>query len=54
MGTSAIAAWDALAPAERERVKTVPTLFLHQSVGQDLEDGAKALGFPFKDNNAKN
>lgn len=48
VGTSAIAAWDALAPAERERVKTVPTLFLHQSVGQDLEDGAKALGFPFE------
>lgn len=48
VGPSAIAAWDALSPGERERVKTIPTLFLHQSVGQDLEDGAKALGFPFE------
>ena len=48
MGPAAIAAWDALSPGERERVKSVPTLFLHQSVGQDLEDGAKALGFPFE------
>ena len=48
VGPSAIAAWDALSAGERERVKTVPTLFLHQSVGQDLEDGAKALGFPFE------
>jgi hypothetical protein len=48
VGPAAIAAWDALSPGERERVKAVPTLFLHQSVGQDLEDGAKALGFPFE------
>lgn len=48
VGPTAIAAWDALPPDARERVKTVPTLFLHQSVGQDLEDGAKALGFPFE------
>ncbi len=48
LGPGAIAAWDALDEASRERVKTVPTLFLHQSVGQDLEDGAKALGFPFE------
>jgi hypothetical protein len=48
VGVAAIAAWDALPADERERVKTVPTLFLHQSVGQDLEDGAKALGFPFE------
>lgn len=48
LGPGAVAAWDALDEASRERVKTVPTLFLHQSVGQDLEDGAKALGFPFE------
>lgn len=48
VGPAAIAAWDGLSPGERERVKAVPTLFLHQSVGQDLEDGAKALGFPFE------
>lgn len=48
VGVAAIAGWDALPADERERVKTVPTLFLHQSVGQDLEDGAKALGFPFE------
>ena len=48
VGSSAIAAWDALTAAEREVVKTLPSLFLHQSVGQDLEDGAKALGFGFE------
>lgn len=48
VGVDAIAAWDALPEAERERVRSIPTLFLHQSVGQDLEDGAKALGFPFE------
>jgi len=29
-------------------VKSVPTLYLHQSVGQDLEDGAEANGFKFE------
>lgn len=48
VGVDAIAAWDALPQAERERVRSIPTLFLHQSVGQDLEDGAKALGFAFE------
>lgn len=48
VGVDAIAAWDTLPAAERERVRSIPTLFLHQSVGQDLEDGAKALGFPFE------
>ncbi len=48
VGVDAIAAWDALPEDERARVRSIPTLFLHQSVGQDLEDGAKALGFPFE------
>jgi DNA gyrase subunit B len=50
VGPAAIAAWDGLSPGERERVKAVPTLFLHQSVGQDLEDGAKAGKRMPKDN----
>jgi hypothetical protein len=42
-----MASWDALAPSEKEKVRGIQALFLHQSVGQDLEDGAEALGFKF-------
>lgn len=48
VGLSGLAAWDALPPAEKASIKGYPTLFLHQSVGQDLEDGAAELGFPFE------
>ncbi|QIP12645.1 hypothetical protein G8759_08425 [Spirosoma aureum] len=48
VGLAGIDAWDKLAVSERDRIKTWNTLFLHQSVGQDLEEGAKANGFPFE------
>ncbi len=44
-----IAAWDALAATEKNRLKTgFRTIFLHQSVGGDLEDGAEFNGFKFE------
>lgn len=48
VGPAGMAAWDALAPAERESLKRAPILYLHQSVGQDLEDGSEANGFDFE------
>ncbi len=48
VGPSGIAAWNALPAAEKERVKQKPILYLHQSVGQDLEDGCEANGFKFE------
>jgi hypothetical protein len=48
VGLAGIDAWDKLAVSERDRVKGWNTLFLHQSVGQDLEEGAKVNGFPFE------
>ena len=42
-----IAAWDTLGAAEKAKLKTSSAVYLHQSVGQDLEDGAEALGFKF-------
>ncbi len=48
VGTSGVMAWDALALAEKNRIKAWNTLFLHQSVGQDLEEGCMANGFPFE------
>ncbi len=47
VGIAGIDAWEKLASGEKERIKDFNTLFLHQSVGQDLEEGAKANGFPF-------
>ncbi len=46
IGAAGIAAWDAL--ADKDAVKAFPSLYLHQSVGQDLEDGAESIGFPFE------
>ncbi len=46
--TRAIAKWDALSASEKDRVKAVNTLYLHQSVGQDLEDGCGQLGFAWE------
>lgn len=48
VGTSAVLAWDALSLSERNRIKSWNALFLHQSVGQDLEEGCKANGLPFE------
>lgn len=45
VGSAGIAEWDALAQTERNRVTSWNSLFLHQSVGQDLEDGAAINGF---------
>ncbi|MBT9560354.1 MAG: hypothetical protein IV100_30290, partial [Myxococcales bacterium] len=48
VGPDGITAWDALPEAEQGVVRTVPTVYLHQSVGQDLEDGCAANGFSFE------
>lgn len=45
IGTNGMAAWDAVSSSEKSRIKGWNTLFLHQSVGQDLEEGCKANGF---------
>lgn len=48
VGTSGVVAWDNLPASEKNRIKAWNTLFLHQSVGQDLEEGCKANGFPWQ------
>lgn len=47
VGLTGVEAWDKLAASEKDRIKNWNALFLHQSVGQDLEEGCKANGFPF-------
>lgn len=46
VGLAGIAAWDAL--ATKSDVTAFRTLFLHQSVGQDLQEGAARVGFKFE------
>ncbi|WP_080058355.1 hypothetical protein [Spirosoma aerolatum] len=48
VGLAGVDAWDKLAGTEKARIKNWNTLFLHQSVGQDLEEGAKANGVLFE------
>jgi len=48
VGLAGVAAWDAVNATEKARVKGWNSLFLHQSVGQDLEEGCEANGFPFE------
>jgi hypothetical protein len=48
VGASGVAAWSALPPSEQDRVRQQPILYLHQSVGQDIEDGCEANGFKFE------
>lgn len=48
IGTAGIVAWDGLSSSEKNKIKAWNTLFLHQSVGQDLEEGCKANGFPWE------
>ena len=48
VGVSAVATWNALPAVERDLVRAKPILYLHQSVGQDLEDGCEANGFKFE------
>ena len=48
VGIAGIEAWDKLAGSEKDRIKGWNTIFMHQSVGGDLEDGAAANGFKFE------
>ncbi len=48
VGTNGVSSWDAVAGSEKNRIKGWNLLFLHQSVGQDLEEGCKANGFSFE------
>ncbi|PWK27101.1 hypothetical protein LV89_01915 [Arcicella aurantiaca] len=47
-GILSIDAWDKLATNEKNRIKDWNTIFMHQSVGGDLEDGANNNGFKFE------
>lgn len=47
IGNEGIAAWAGLPETEKQRVNSFRSLFLHQSVGGDLEDGAKENGYKF-------
>ncbi|MBK9734260.1 MAG: hypothetical protein IPO92_04540 [Saprospiraceae bacterium] len=47
-GTAGVKAWDDLDTNEKSRIKGWNTLFLHQSVGQDLEEGCKNNGFSWE------
>jgi hypothetical protein len=46
LGAEAIAAWDALPAAEKNRVKAARVFFGHQSVGGNTLEGVEALGYP--------
>lgn len=48
VGLNGISAWDHLTATEKATVRGHRSFFLHQSVGQDLEDGAEANGFSFE------
>ena len=47
VGTAGIAEWDKLPTSEKNKVKGWNSLFVHASVGGDLEDGAENNGFKF-------
>lgn len=47
VGPEGIGAWDTLPEPDRDALRQARVLYLHQSVGQDLEDGAAANGFAF-------
>lgn len=48
VGLSGITDWDNLPKNEKDRIKTWNAIFMHQSVGGDLEDGAEANGYKFE------
>lgn len=48
VATAGIAEWDNLASTEKNRIKSWNAIFMHQSVGGDLEDGANNNGFKFE------
>lgn len=47
-GIAGIEAWEKLSTTEKDRIKSWNTIFMHQSVGGDLEDGANNNGFKFE------
>lgn len=47
-GIAGIEAWDKLPMSEKNKIKGWNTIFMHQSVGGDLEDGANNNGFKFE------
>ena len=47
-GINSIDAWDKLSTTEKNKIKGWNTIFMHQSVGGDLEDGANNNGFKFE------
>ena len=47
ISVAGINAWDNLSQTEKDKLKSFNSLFLHQSVGGDLEDGSNTNGFPF-------
>ena len=48
VGTAGIADWDKLSASEKNRIKGWKSLFVHASVGGDLEDGSESNGFKFE------
>ncbi len=48
IGIPGIDAWDKLSTTEKDKIKSWNTIFMHQSVGGDLEDGADNNGFKFE------
>jgi hypothetical protein len=47
VGPEAVAAFEGLSTAERDRIKAARVFFGHQSVGMNVLEGAAALGFGF-------
>jgi hypothetical protein len=48
VGIAGIDAWDKLASTEKSKIKDWNAIFMHQSVGGDLEDGANNNGIKFE------
>ena len=48
VGIAGIDAWDKLSATEKSKVKDWNAIFMHQSVGGDLEDGANNNGIKFE------
>ncbi|CCH54218.1 hypothetical protein BN8_03366 [Fibrisoma limi BUZ 3] len=48
VGIAGISAWDNLSPTEKARIKGWTSLFVHASVGGDLEDGSQNNGVKFE------
>jgi len=48
VGVEGIAAFDGLSSGEKDQIGATKTFFLHQSVGENIVDGAASLGFDFE------